>query len=312
MLPLSLLLSLSLTAQSLPDRALQAHPQKTSLVRYVPDGRLLLTLGEPDRTVKVWRLDTGKLLYQLAAQATCFDIRPEGGLVAIGTDTDAGVWSLVSGERTEVLDVPRCAALGWSRDGKTLTTVAVQRGGGKPGGLVARAGKTSIFIPLPRDPPWVAISPDGLRVAVPADGEARVWDVEKDRVAFTLPGRTSALAFSPDGKTLASAGNQVVRLWDGAKEIRTLEAVYENAPSLAFSPDGAALLVGTETGIEIWEGGRRRPATYAGPGTGVWFPASMALSPDGRQLAAGGTLILKDAPASGRVAGPLHFWKLRP
>ena len=307
-----LTLLLALAAQDLPSRSLPAHAQKTRQVRFVPDGQLILTLGDPDRSVKVWRSDGSKLLFTLSAQATCFDIRPEGGLVAIGSDQDAGVWSLVTGDRTEVLDVPRCVALGWSRDGKTLTTVSVQRGGGKPGGLVARAGKASIFIPLPRDPAWIAVSPDGLRVAVPADASVRVWDVEADRVAFELPGRASAFAFSPDGKTMATAGNQVVRLWDGAKELRTLEAVYETAPSLAFASGGARLLVGAETGLEMWDLGGRRLATYAGPGTGVWFPASMAVSPDGRLLAAGGTLILKDAPASGRVAGPIHFWKLRP
>jgi WD40 repeat protein len=301
---------LAVLLQDLPSRALPAHPQKTTQVRLSPDGKLVLTLGEPDRAVKVWRLDTGKVLHTLGERAASFALRPDGGLVAVGGESGTTVWNLVTGEAVRSLDIPRAIALGWSRDGKTLTTVAIQRGGNKPGGLVAAIeDRKPIFIPLARDPAWAVVSPDGLRVAVPHESQVRVWDVVNDKVAYEVPGR--AAAFSPDGKTLATAGDKVVRLWEGAKELRTLEAVYENNPCVDFSPDGAALLVGADTGIEIWEGGRRRPVAYAGPGTGLYYPASMSLSADGRTLAAGGSLILKNAPASGRVTGPLHFWKVR-
>ena len=300
----------ALLLQDLPSRALPAHPQKTTRVRLSPDGKLVLTLGDPDRAVKVWRLDTGRVLHTLGERATSFALRPDGGLVAVGGEAGTTVWNLVTGEAVRSLDVPRVIALGWSRDGKSLTTAAIQRGGNKPGGLLAAIeDRKPIFIPLARDPLWAAVSPDGLFVAVPHDGQVRVWDVVNDKVAYEVAGRTAA--FSPDGKTLATAGDKVVRLWEGAKEVRALEAVYENSPCLDFSSDGATLLVGAETGIELWEGGRRRPVTYAGPGTGLFFPESISLSADGRTLAAGGALILKNAPASGRVTGPLHVWRVR-
>ncbi|HEX7896609.1 MAG TPA: hypothetical protein VF950_02535 [Planctomycetota bacterium] len=303
-----MLLLVAALLQDLPSRALPAHPHKTTQIRLSPDGKLALTLGEPDRVVKVWRLDTGKVLHTLGDRATSFALRPDGGLVAVGGEVDTAVWNLVTGETTRRLDAPRVIALGWSRDGAALTTVSIQRGGNKPGGLVAAIeGRKPVFIPLARDPAWAAVSPDGLHVAVPHDGQVRVWDVANDKVAYEVAGRTAA--FSPDGKTLATAGDKVVRLWEGAKEVRTLEAVYDNSPCLEFAGD--VLLVGADAGIELWEGGRRRPVTYAGPGTGLFFPASLALSADGRTLAAGGALILKNAPASGRVTGPLHFWKVR-
>ena len=318
MLLASLALALS---QDLPSRALPAHAQGVRQVGFVPDGKVALTLGAPDRRVVAWRLDTGQILHVLGAAANVFAIRPDGGLAAVGSDLDASVWNLVTGEALHRLDAPRTVALGWSRDGKSLTTVALQRGGAKAGGLVVTvwdlpAARAPVFIPLARDPAWAAVSPDGLRVAVPHDAQVRVWDVAADKVAFELAGhggRVTAFAFAPDGRTCATASaDKTVKVWEGAKEIRTLEAVYENGPCLAFSPDGAALLVGAESGIEVWDGGRRRPATYGGPGTGLFYPASLALSADGRTLAGGGTLILKDAPAAGRVNGPLYFWKVRP
>lgn len=290
---------LALLAQDLPSRALPAHPRRTSRVALTTDGKLALTLGEPERVVKVWRLETGKVLHTLGRDATCFALHPEGGLAAVGGDEGAAVWNLVTGEATRRLDVPRCLALGWR--GTELTTVAAG-----PGGLVAKAGeRDAVTIPLARRPTWAVVAPDGLRLAVPHDGFVRVWDLAEDKVLFEVPGRTAA--FSADGRTLATAGDQAVRLWDGAKELRVLEAVYENTPALAFS--GSTLLVGAESGIELWDEGRRRPTLYRGPGTGLFYPESLGVS--GRTLYAGGTLILKDAPAAGRTAGPLLFWTLR-
>lgn len=291
-----MLLWAALLLQDLPSRALPAHPQRTTLARLTPDGKLVLTLGEPDRVVKVWRLDTGKVLHSLGQAAATFALHPEGGLVAVGGDADTAVWNLVTGERTRQVDLLRCVALGWA--GADLTTVAPG-----PGGLVARAGERKpVTIPT-RKASWAVVAPDGLHVAVPHEGLIRVWDLVNDKVLHELPGR--AIAFGP--RTIATAGDGAVRLWDGGKELRTLEATYENTPALAFAGD--VLLVGADTGVEIWDGGHRRPLVYRGPVTGLFYPATLGMS--GSTLIAGGALILKDAPASGRVTGPLLFWKVR-
>lgn len=283
---------LALLLQAPPDRSLPAHPRRCERVQVGADGKLAFTLGDPDRVVKVWRLDAGRVLHSLGERANAFALHPDGGLVAVGGDDGVRVFNVVSGEATRALDVPRCLALGWS--GAEPTTVAIG-----PGGLTATSGARSITIPLPRKATWAVV--DGLRVAVPHNDAVRVWDVAEDKVLFERPGRT--IAFGPGGRT-ATAGGGVVRVWEGAQE-RTLEAAYDSTPSLAFS--GETLLVGTDAGIEVWSGGRR--TIYKGPGTGLFYPDSMGIS--GSTLYAGGTLILKDAPASGRAGGPVLFWKLR-
>ena len=108
-----MILLLAALLQDLPSRALPAHPHKTSQVKLSPDGKLALTLGEPDRVVKVWRLDTGWVLHMLGDRATSFALRPDGGLVAVGGEADTAVWNLVTGEAVRRLDVPRALALGW-------------------------------------------------------------------------------------------------------------------------------------------------------------------------------------------------------
>jgi hypothetical protein len=128
----SIAAALLLAAQDLPSRSLSAHGQGTTQVRSTADGKLLLTTGVPDRTVKVWLLSTGKVLHTLARQAECFAIRPDGGLAAVGEAEGTTVWNLTTGQSVHSLAAGRTIALGWSADGKALTTVGSRASGESP------------------------------------------------------------------------------------------------------------------------------------------------------------------------------------
>jgi WD40 repeat protein len=110
----------------------------------------------------------------------------------------------------------------------------------------------------------LAMSPDGKLVAgAGEDPSIRVWDVATGKLTATLTGHADwvqCLGFSPDGKILASGGqDRVVRLWDvvAAKEMRQVPA---QPPPPANTPPGPANIV-----------------------------LALAFSPDGKQLALGGT-----------------------
>jgi len=316
---------LLVAAQDLPSRSLAAHAQGTTQIRSTADGKLLLTTGLPDRSVKVWLLSTGKVLHTLGRQAECFAIRPDGGLAAVGEADGTTVWNLTTGQSIHSLAAGRTIALGWSADGKTLTTVGLKGDRGKAGVFEVRMwdfpaaeSRTPVLVPLSRVPSNVAVSPEGTRLAVPHwEGGLRIWDLVKDRVVLQLAGSpVTAVAWSPSGALIATASSEGAVRFLGAetgKELKVLIGDYENGAQISFGPDGTWAAVSGDKGLELWktETWARAEATYGGPGTGVWAPASIMFSSDGRTLVAGGTLISKDAPASGRLSGPVLFWKLR-
>lgn len=152
-------------------------------------------------------------------------------------------------------------------------------------------------------PAWIvhlAFSPDGSTLASDDTTAVRFWDVATGKPKAGAPvidGR-GCLAFSPDGKTLAVAESTMrvdekfhypIRLWDLATGRKRVEMTAQWAVSgLAFLPGGWTLVTldGGRT-VRLWdaESGRAQ--------AGLRFEhhcvvQSLAVSPDGKMIAAGG------------------------
>ncbi len=174
----------------------------------------------------------------------------------------------------------------------------------------------------------VAVSPDGKWLASLGDDlKLLMWDAATGKVVrqcdnpaedannpnalVNLLGVASgglALQFAPDGKTLAGALHDgSVQLWD-ATSGKTLRKIGQMGvgPSLAFAVNGKALATGSGDGRVIWwdVASGKQLRQFAGPvaaagdddpmailrmNRGENGPATVAVSPDGRTLAAVGT-----------------------
>jgi WD40 repeat protein len=138
---------------------------------------------------------------------------------------------------------------------------------------------------------------------------------------------------TPDGNTFVSVGDDMVcRLWDASsgRLIQALRGHAELTPShfasmlyaVAVSPDGRHLATGDKVGhIVIWDLESSRPvATLEAPELYTWDPVqrrhsiggirALAFSPDGKQLAAGGSAKISNIDhLDGKALVQVYDWQ---
>lgn len=141
-------------------------------------------------------------------------------------------------------------------------------------------------------PDWVAsvaFSPDGSLLAAGSYEGVRLWNVESQEDAGTLPlksGFARAVAFSPDGSLLAVGGYQSIRLFDVADREQTgeLKGHRGYVLDLCFSADGSILASSSEDmTARTWNVGEQAPLqTFKGH---TYAVTGVAISPDGGVLA---------------------------
>lgn len=167
-----------LRKQGQPIVKFQSHEEAVNSVAFSPDG-LMFASGAGDQTVKLWQLDTKKIVQNLSADEVvfCIAISPDGKLIAAGLeDGKIKVWQVL--------------------DGKLLYTLS--------------NGNSIVFD--------VAFSPDGnFLTAGSAEPTVKLWNVTDGSLAITLnipKDLVRNVDFSPDGRLLATGSyNGVVRIW---------------------------------------------------------------------------------------------------
>jgi WD40 repeat protein/class 3 adenylate cyclase/tRNA A-37 threonylcarbamoyl transferase component Bud32/energy-coupling factor transporter ATP-binding protein EcfA2 len=232
----------------------------------------------------------------------CFVINPQTTLMAASQGD--GTVALIDLRTRRVIDTLAARngrpaeALAFFPDGRRLVT------GGVAGRVTlwdVHARKVLRTIRYAEPVWWLAVSPDGRRLAVQTRtavsprSRVEVRDVASNRVLYsrtvTIDRGRGGLFFSPDGRRLAVLAccrpGSPIEVWDARLGQRKLSVAVDGyAASLAFSPDGRRLAAGTNDGkvllLGAQDGERRGPPIEVGKNE----INPVSFSPDGRLLAA--------------------------
>ena len=300
-----------------------------------PDGQLIamenLINGAP--SLQLWRLngtlDVTVPYQQAAIDALAFS--PDGSLLAAGYVTGiVRLWDVASKSPTFVVTLSghtdQVTVVAFSPDGKTLAT-------GDDDHSVALWNVLVNTVDGYNDHATaLAFNPAGTLLAVASmpDGKAGVtlYTVPGKRRVASLVGSAltaayvTAVAFSPDGGMLAVAyddSRDTVQLWDvaGRQLVRAIPTDQRGIINgMAFGSRGALLATSgvSDAVVKLWNPvSGSLVATLPGNSGFAGFPSfvpgvwSLALSPDGSELVAGGddgVLRLWHITAAGGHTGP--------
>jgi WD40 repeat protein len=302
------------------------QPGPLTAIRFSPDGRQL-AVASRDGSVTIRDARTGKAVRSLLGEAAPLGLAfsADGTQLAVGEEGHVlRVWDLATGPK--VVNLPAAGAVRsvvFSPDGQRVAGTCLDPRTVRTTIWNTRGGQELMSIPGNSGHYGVAFSPDGRRLA--AGG--MIVDAATGQVIGTVPGGVGptgfGTAFDPEGRRLAVADywEGVVKLWDtvtGRTQTFALPGVVtpgnpqaKLATGVAFSPRGDRLAGASRDDgalprkpgfVKVWDAatGRELLTLHAQRGH-LW---SVAFSPDGQWIAAGG-----GAPASGaRARGAPDLW----
>jgi WD40 repeat protein/DNA-directed RNA polymerase subunit RPC12/RpoP len=206
---------------------LSGHENHVYRMALSSDGQILASPSE-DKTVRIWDINSGKLLRTLKGSNTapvCVAWSPDGKIMASDSnDTDISLWNGETGDSIRILKghSDQINSIAWSPDGNILAS-----GSGK-------------YIDT-------------------KDNTIRLWNAETAKTLKILKGHSAGVegvAWSPDGRTLCSGSwDHSIRLWDAktGKGIREFKGHTRPVCSVVWSPDGQHIASGSyDLTVRIW------------------------------------------------------------
>jgi geranylgeranyl transferase type-2 subunit beta len=268
-------------------------------VAFTPDSKTVL-IGTSDGTVRMWDVASGRGQSKAWASDSVggLSVSPTEPVFAAGDQSHSvKLWNLSTGDKRGELKGHRGAVLAVAFDpsGKTLATAGVDSTI-----ILWDVQSRSRSKSLTGHKSWVnslAYSADGkLLFSGSSDGTVRVWNPAEDKPVRAIDATNSevrSIAVSKDGKWLA-AGIRYgpIKVWnlETGKEHLSFKGHESDVWVVGFTPDSETLISGNGDWnrpghVKLWnvhDGKHINSFQHTGE------VLSLAVSPDGRYLAAGG------------------------
>jgi WD40 repeat protein len=236
-------------------RELAGHGGDITALRFGAGGTLISTSW--DKTVRLWRVDTGDPVATLLGHRDVVSgLATRGELLATSSwDKEIRVWPISAAAHPRVLRGHRNGVHGvdvhgpWIASGARDDTVRVWNT--ETGESRELVGHTDHIF-------RVQFSPDGKWVASSSDDRSvRLWSTEtwEGRVLRGHQADVEELTFSPNGRWLASASeDDTVRLWEVAtgSEAQVLRGHLGYVTDVAFSADSRYLASSSKDATVRW------------------------------------------------------------
>jgi len=231
------------------DRTLTGHKGEVTALSISPSGRTLAS-GSRDKTIKLWRLDSGELLHTFGGRSLWSGSGSSSGSSS-GPNFLSNLWS-----PSEHQD--RINALAFSYNGRILVS------GSNDGSIKLWDLATLTLISTLPGQGWeisaIALDPQGYLLASGSgDGLIQLWEPETDELIANLSQhqeRISALLMHPQGQLISGSYDKTIRLWNlnNNQVIRVLKGHVDRVSALALTPDGSILITASwDKTIKLWD-----------------------------------------------------------